>query len=209
MSKIRIGMIGINFIANVSHIPEYLQIRDCEISALCDINPQALQQAAEQLNIPVARCFSDYRDLIECPDVDAVDISTPNFLHCRIALEAIYARKPFAMEKPMGINYTETLRVMEQAREAGVPGFICYSWRYRPNIRYIRELLEAGEIGNVHQLFFTAWKDSGMLPERRLEWRFDKEKSGAGVLFDFNSHMVDITRFFGMEFDLSPPTAAL
>lgn len=201
MGKTRIGIIGINFIANASHIPEYQQIEDCEITALCDINTEALKQAAEQLHIPAARCFADYRDLVACPEVDAVDISTPNFLHCRIAEEAIRARKPFALEKPMGINYAETLRVMKQAGQASVPGFICYSWRYRPNIRYIRELLAAGAIGTVHQMFFTAWKDSGMVPDRRLEWRFDKEKSGAGVLFDFNSHMVDITRFFGIEFD--------
>ncbi|MEG0767525.1 MAG: Gfo/Idh/MocA family oxidoreductase, partial [Clostridia bacterium] len=94
MKKINVGMVGVGGIANGVHIPGYLQSRDGEVVAICDINPAALARTAERLHIPPERCFADYHELIACPDVEVVDIATPDVWHCPIAMEAIRQHKP-------------------------------------------------------------------------------------------------------------------
>ena len=101
----------------------------------------------------------------------------------------------------MGINYDETKRVYEFAQRENVPGMICFTWRFRPYIRYMKSLIEKGKIGNLYHIYIRCIKNSGLIPGRRLEWRFDKTQAGTGVLGDLASHMFDITRFLGQEFE--------
>lgn len=198
--KIRVGIVGVGGIANGVHIPGYLQSPDCVITALCDIDANALERGAKRCNVPAERCFKDYRDLIACDEVDAIDICTPNYIHCQIAEEAIRHKKPFSVEKPMGMNYSETKRIYELAEREEIPNMICFSWRYRPYIRYMRSLIYDGMIGDLYHIYIRCIKDSGLIPGRKLEWRFDKTLAGSGVLGDLASHMFDITRFIGQEF---------
>lgn len=201
MKKVRIGLIGAGGIANGVHIPGYLAIpEECEITALCDIRQDALRAAGDRLNIPEERRFRNARELIRCPQVDAVDICTPNNLHCEMAKEAVLAGKPFSVEKPVGMNYPEVRELYELAEERGVPGFVCFSWRYNKYIRFIKSILDRGELGTLYHLYIRCIKDSGLWPGRKLEWRFDEKQAGSGVLCDLGSHMVDITRFLGYEF---------
>lgn len=200
--KIKIGLLGVGCIAHARHIPDYKEIDDCVIWALCDIDEETLQKTASELNIPKERCYTDYKELIAKAGVDAVDICTPNYVHYEMALHAIKNKIPFSCEKPMCINYAQALDVFKKAKVANVPGFICYSWRYRPNVLFMKELYQSGIIGDLHQVYASTIKNSAFIPGRKLEWRFEKEKCGAGVLYDLNSHTVDITRFLtNDEFD--------
>lgn len=200
--KVKVGVIGTGIIAGIRHIPTYLKNDECVLWALCDINPTALKAAADKYGVPAERCFTNYRDMLDHAGLDAVDICTPNNLHCEMIREAVKRGIPFSTEKPMGVTYREVLATYELVKKAGVPSFICYSWRYRPNVRLMKELLEQGAIGKLHQIYVTTIKNSGLWPGRKLEWRFQKELSGeGGVLFDLNSHMVDITRYFGEEIE--------
>ena len=199
--KVRVGIIGFGGIANAVHLPGYRGCQeDAEIVAVCDIDDKALQRAATALGLPEDRLFKSYKDLIASDFVDAVDICTPNDVHCEIANEAIKAGKPFSVEKPIGLEYGEALTLYENAQKAGVPSFVCFSWRYRQHTRYLKHLIDSGEIGKLHHIYIRCIKDSGLWEGRRLEWRFDKDKAGTGVLGDLGSHMIDITRFLGEEF---------
>lgn len=200
VKKIRVGIVGLGGIAYGAHIPGYLNSPNSVITALCDPNPEALEKSAQRCNVPAERCFKDYRELIACNEVDAIDICTPNHLHCIIAEEAIRHKKPFSVEKPVGLNYSEAKRVGDMAEREGVVGMVCFSWRYRPYIRYMRSLIYEGKIGDLYHIYIRCIKDSGLIPRRKLEWRFDKTQAGTGVLGDLASHMFDITRFIGQEF---------
>lgn len=200
--KVKVGVIGTGSIANIRHIPTYMKNDECVLWSLCDINPTALKTAADKYGVPAERCYTNYLEMLDKAGLDAVDICTPNYLHCEMIREAARRRMAFSTEKPMGITYRETVETYELVRQADVPSFICYSWRYRPNVRLMKELLEQGAIGTLHQIYVTTIKNSGLWPGRKLEWRFQKELSGTGgVLFDLNSHMVDITRYFGEEIE--------
>jgi predicted dehydrogenase len=198
--KTRVGIVGVGGIANGVHIPGYLQSPDSVITAICDVNESALERGAKRCDIPAERCFKDYRDLVACDEVDVVDICTPNYIHCEIAAEAINHRKPFSVEKPMGMNYAETKRISDLATQKKVPGMVCFSWRYRPYPRFMKTIIDRGEIGDLYHIYIRCIKNSGLVPGRRLEWRFDKTLAGTGVLGDLASHMFDFTRFLGQEF---------
>ena len=199
MSKVRIGLVGTGGICNGAHIPGYLECPDCEITAICDIDPGALERTAKRLGLAKEACFTDYRKLLASGLVDAVDVATSNDYHVEIAIAALEAGKPVSVEKPIGIRFEESLRLLKKSEETGLPVFVCFSWRYRDFVRYMKFLIEQGELGELYHIYVECIKDSGLWKGRKLEWRFQKEKAGSGVLCDLGSHMFDAIRFFGEE----------
>lgn len=202
MSKIRIGLIGVGGIMNGAHIPGYLELADrCEITAVCDVKKEALESAAKRLNLPPERCFTNYVDLLDSGLVDAVDIATHDSMHCPIAAEAVRRGIPFSSEKPMGMNYREVRAVCDEAAKKNLPGHVCFSWHYRPYVRMMREIVREGRLGRIFHIFIRCIKDSGLWENRPLEWRFDGRYSASGVMGDLASHMFDIARFIGSEYE--------
>ncbi|MGI6634890.1 MAG: Gfo/Idh/MocA family protein [Christensenellales bacterium] len=199
MKKVRVGLVGTGGICNGAHIPGYLQCEDCEITAICDISEEALNRTGDRLNLPADRRFRDYRDLIASGLVNAVDVTTSNDVHVEIALAALEAGLPVSVEKPIGMNFEESLQLLKKSEETGLPVFVCFSWRYRDFVRYMRTLIEQGEIGEIYHMYFYNIKESGLWKGRRLEWRFQEERASSGVLCDLGSHLFDMIRFFGQE----------
>ena len=101
MAILRVGSVGLGGISGGVHIPGIERSPDLVLAAVCDIDPARLKERGDRYGIPESRRFTDYRDLIACPDVDVVDISTPNNVHCEIALTAARAGKSYDVEKPM------------------------------------------------------------------------------------------------------------
>lgn len=198
--KKRIGFVGFGWIARDVHFPHYKRIEDeCEITAVCDIDPKAIENAKAKTGLPDERMFTDYKELIDSGLCDAIDICTPNYLHCEIAKYALNAGLPVSIEKPVGMNAQQVKEVAELAKEKNLPVFVCFTWRHRPALRYLKDLLDAGEIGQLHHVYIKCIKDSGLWPGRRLEWRFQKEKCGTGVLCDLGSHMLDLLNWLGTD----------
>ena len=102
-----------------------------DLVAVCDIDEKRLRERAEAYGIPENHCFTDYRDLIACPDVDAVDISTPNNVHFEIAAAAARAGKPYGIEKPVTMDTAEALELAKITQDAGVASMIYFSYRYK------------------------------------------------------------------------------
>ena len=200
MKKVRIGLIGLGGICNGAHIPGYLKLDNAEITAVCDINPEKLEKVGDKLGIPADHRFTDYNDLIACPDVDAVDIATWNSMHVPIAKAAALAGKHFSVEKPVGMNYAETYDLARTAEQMGVHSFVCLSWRYVSYTRYVKYLIDQGIVGKLYHIYVRCIKNSGLWEGRKREWRFDKTRAASGVLGDLGSHMIDIVRFWGEEF---------
>jgi len=200
VNKVRIGLIGVGGIMNGVHIPGYLSCDDCEITAICDIDPAALERTGAKLRLPKERWYERYEDLMASGLVDAVDIATPDALHCPIAMAAVGHGLPFSVEKPMGMGYREVKAVCDAAQQRELTGMVCFSWHYRPYVRLMREQIATGRLGRIFHLYVRCIKDSGLWEGRRLEWRFDARQSAFGVMGDLCSHMFDIVRFIGNEF---------
>lgn len=186
---------------NGAHIPGYLACEDCEITTIADISASALEKTGSRLKLPAERRFSDYRDLLSSGLVDAVDIATSNDVHVKIALDALDAGLPVSVEKPIGMDFSQSAALDKKSCETGLPVFVCFSWRYRPYPRYMKRLVDEGELGKLYHVYIKCIKDSGLWVGRRLEWRFQEDRAGSGVLCDLGSHMFDMIRFFGEEFE--------
>lgn len=192
----RIGSIGIGGISRGVHLPGLEASPDLSLTAVCDVNPEALRFAGERYGIDQSHLFSDYRQLIACPDVDAVDISTPNNLHFEIAMAAVAAGKPYCLEKPVTLSADQAAVLADATQRAGLPSMVCFSYRYRPAARYARELVRSGMIGKIYHIDLQ-YQQSWGLPyvNRSRVWRFSAEQAGSGALGDLGSHALDLARF--------------
>jgi predicted dehydrogenase len=144
----------------------------------------------------VPRWYSDARELVHDPEVDAVSIATPPSSHRELALLACAAGKPALVEKPMALNHAECLQMVEAFRAAGVPLFVAYYRRAQPKFRRMKELIDGGAIGTPRaaQVQYTA--PPPRVDPDDLPWRLRPEVSGGGLFADLGCHTLDLLDYF-------------
>ena len=191
---VRVGIIGLGGIARNVHIPGIVEAAGGKITAICDPKESMLKEVGDAYGIPENRRFQNYLELIHCADVDAVEICSPNFLHVPMAIEAVRAGKAINVEKPLSVNYAEAKKLEDALQENSVPNMMCFSCRFLPAVRYAKELLDQGLLGDILSVNAEYLKSSAFWAGRRLEWRFIKEYAGTGVLGDLGVHLVDMAR---------------
>jgi predicted dehydrogenase len=137
---------------------------------------------------------TNWEKTVASPDVELVDIVTPNKLHAPMAMAAIAAGKAVACEKPIASTLDDARAMVEAARAAGVKTFVWYNYRRVPAVSLAYKLVREGAIGtirHVRAVYLQDWADENV----PLLWRFQKEHSGTGAHGDLNAHIVDMTRF--------------
>lgn len=168
-------------------------VPDAKLVALSDAVPASLEAAAAQLNCE--KTFSDYREAILHPEVNAVVIATPTSLHREIAEAAAAAGKHVFCEKPMAMNPAECDAMIEAAERAGIVLQIGFMRRFNESFLAAKTRIDAGEIGEVVQV-----KTLTHGPTYPRPWMFDLKRSN-GPLAEVNSHDIDSVRWFsGSEF---------
>lgn len=192
---VRIGIIGVGGIAQSAHISSLVKIPSCKIVAICDIDPKALKKVGDQLAIDDAHRFVNYKDLIACPEVDAVEICTPNYLHVPMAVDVVNAGKPVEIEKPLSVDLPSTKPLVDALAKNPVPNMMCFSYRFKPATQFAKWIMEQGMLGDIVSVDVAYLKSSAFMEGRRLDWRFVKEYAGTGVLGDLGVHLLDMTRF--------------
>lgn len=190
--NINIGIIGLGGIARGVHIPGLKNSNGATINALCDIDEKALYDVARELGIDKSKCFTDYRDMLKYGDIDAVEICTPNYLHVKMATDALAAGKAVNIEKPIGCSFEETAVLKATLDKNPLPNMMCFSYRFRPAVRYAKNLIEKGVLGNIVTINVQYLKSSAFWEGRRLDWRFVKEYGGTGVIGDLGVHLIDM-----------------
>ena len=192
---LKIGIIGMGRISAV-HIDGIKKAGTAQITAVCDIDESKLKAAGDELGIPEEFRFTDYHDLIACPEVEAVEICTPNYLHVPMATAAVKAGKPVNVEKPLGISYSDGIpELLDAIKENNVTNMMCFSYRFIPAVRYAKHLIDEGKLGKIVNVNIEYLQSGVFIPGRRLEWRFVKEYAGSGSLADLGVHLIDMTRF--------------
>jgi len=141
------------------------------------------------------RSSSDWRAVVTDPDVDIVDIVTPNNLHAEIAIAAAAAGKHIICEKPLARSGDEALTMLDAVEKAGVTHMVAFNYRRTPAVAMAKKLIDEGAIGDVINFRGTYLQDWSADPDGPLSWRFQKEIAGSGALGDIASHVVDIARY--------------
>lgn len=159
----------------------------------CDPVEETQRLAVEVLGFEKA--VADYQEVLSDPDVDVVSICSPNFLHREIAVAAAKAGKPFWIEKPMGVNATESREIAQAAAQAGLNTAVGFNYRHTPAIEQARQLIAEGKLGRITNVRCWLIADYASSPLGPYTWRYDREKAGAGVVGDLISHGADLVQY--------------
>jgi predicted dehydrogenase len=161
--------------------------------AVADPEPIRQEQAVGAFGFVAV--VADYRDLIARDDVDVVSVCGPNFVHREIAVAAAEAGKHVWVEKPAGRDLADTQAIAAAVHAAGVQSAVGFNYRNAPAVEAARELVAAGEIGDVETVDVYLLSDYAANPDAMLTWRFDPALSGTGALGDLSSHGLDLARY--------------
>ena len=183
---IRVALIGTGGIALANHVPGVALCPDAQIVALCDVNPVALERAAQATG--VSRTTTDPFEIARDEGVDAVVIATPNKVHHAIALAAIGTGKHVLCEKPIAMTVPEAREMCDAAESAGIVHMTAFTYRFVPAMRYLRHLVTSGALGDPVHFRAQRFQDWG---RRDLAWRQLKSEAGTGELGDMLSHRLD------------------
>ncbi|WP_018132136.1 Gfo/Idh/MocA family protein [Effusibacillus pohliae] len=185
---LRIGLIGAGGIARQRHLPGCAALPETEIVAVFDAVEATARQAASDFHIPVVH--TDYRQMLEQNDIDAVIITTPNAYHAPIAIDAMQAGKHVLCEKPMAASLQEAKAMVRVQRETGCTLMIALNNRFRSDSQWIKQLVYEGELGDIYHAK-TGWLRRAGIPGWG-GWFTSKRLSGGGPLIDLGVHMLDL-----------------
>jgi len=180
--RIRAGIVGSQFISAI-HARSLQACAQAELYAVASPTPGNAQRFAEQFAIP--HYFTDYRQMLERPEVDLVVVGTPNDTHCRITLDAAAAGKHVVVEKPLCMNLAEADQMIGACRRANVKLMYAEELCFAPKYVRLKQLLDEGALGTP-TLIKQSEKHNG--PHATHFW--DVERSGGGVAMDMGCHAI-------------------
>src|SRR5678809_1315567 len=138
---------------------------------------------------------TDWRDLVARPDIDLIDIASPNDTHHAIAIAAAKAGKMVMCEKPLGRNAGESESMVKAVEAAGVRNMVWYNYRRVPAVMLAKQLIDEGRLGRIFHYrakFIQDWTISKDLPQGGAGlWRLDAKVAGSGVTGDLLAHCID------------------
>ncbi|MBE6598699.1 MAG: Gfo/Idh/MocA family oxidoreductase [Ruminococcaceae bacterium] len=189
--KVIIGIIGCGTIANDAHIPSYMDCEDAEVKYFCDIIPERAEAAVERYGRGIA--CTDYHDVINDPEVEAISVCTPNNMHPVISIDALRAGKQVLCEKPAARTYAEALEMQKVQHETGNTLNIGVVNRFNMAVNKIKEIIDAGELGEIYHVY-VSFRAHRSIPG--LGGAFTtKAIAGGGVLIDWGVHFLDIVMY--------------
>lgn len=148
MRRINVGIIGCGAIAESAHVPNLLSIPQAKIEGICDIKKDRLVEIGEKFNIK--HTYSDYEELLKNKDIESVVIATPAHNHAEIVLSALEHGKSVFVEKPITTSIEDAKKIVKTSEKLGLQTMVGYQLRFLPNHIKVRELIDKGEIGDIH-----------------------------------------------------------
>ncbi|HLG74719.1 MAG TPA: Gfo/Idh/MocA family oxidoreductase [Chloroflexota bacterium] len=189
-APLRFGVAGLG-IATSYTLPVFAGHPGVRLAAAADVRRAALDRAEREYGV---QTFDSVEDMCASPDVDAVYVATPSFLHEQHVLAAVSQGKHVIVEKPMAVSVAQCLRMVEGAERAGVQLVCGHTHSFNPPIRALHELSRGGSLGRLRMAH--AWNYTDLLYRPRADWELDPARGG-GVVFIQAPHQVDIVRLIG------------
>jgi len=203
MAEIGVGMLGYAFMGKahsnalkkIAYItwPPPLEPR---LVGIAGRNERAVGEAAERYGYEYAT--ADWRELVADDRIGLFDNGGPNSLHAEPTIAAAEAGKHVICEKPLGRDAGESHEIWRRVAATGVKHLCGFNYRFVPAVRLAREMIEAGELGEIRHFrgrYLQDWADDPSLDT----WRFDPDEAGSGALGDLGTHVIDLARFLNGE----------
>jgi predicted dehydrogenase len=206
MKTLNVGMIGAGFMGKAHSLsfaamPMFfwpapaIPVR----KMVADVTEEAAAEAAKRLGFELYT--ADWREVVEHPDIDVIDIVTPNNSHAEIAIAAAKAGKHIICEKPLARDAAEAKAMLDAVEAAGVKHMVAFNYRRTPAVALAKKYIEEGAIGEILNFRGTYLQDWSADPNSPLSWRFQKAVAGSGALGDIGTHVIDYARYLVGEID--------
>jgi len=200
MKKLNVGLIGAGFMGK-AHSLAYMAMPMFFWPApaipvrktIVDVSDSIAAEAAQRFGFE--KSTSDWRSVVEDPEIDIIDIATPNHLHAEIAIAAAAAGKHIISEKPLARSGDEAKTMYDAVKNAGIVHMVAFNYRRTPAVALAKKYIDEGAIGEILNFRGTYLQDWSADPDGPLSWRFQKSIAGSGSLGDIGTHVVDMARF--------------
>ncbi len=190
--KLRVAIIGCGGISQ-THLTAYKNIPEVEIVAGVDIKPDRLDIMHDKWGVPKEALFKDWKVMLKKIKPDAVDVCTPNGVHCAPVVDACNAGCHAFVEKPMAMNPAECEKMIAAAKKAKVKLSVGFQWRYTPNTKALRAAREKGQFGKIMFVKCQALRRRGI-----PNWGVfgQKKLQGGGPMIDIGVHILECAYAF-------------
>ena len=190
--RLRIGIIGCGGIANGKHLPALKEINRADIVTFCDLIEEKAIKAAKEYGVESATVYTDYTELLAKETVDVIYVLTPNRSHAPITIAALEAGNHVMCEKPMAKTAADARKMVEVAAKSGKKLTIGYQHRHKPEARFLKSVMERGDLGEVYYAHAFAVRRRGT-----PNWGvfLNEYEQGGGPLIDIGTHSLDITLY--------------
>lgn len=200
MKDIRIGLIGAGFMgkahaAAFKNVPLVFGNEPGRpiLEIIADVDEQAVARRAAEFGF--SRWTTNWHEVVKDPQVDIVDITTPNHLHAEMAIAAAEAGKQVYCEKPLANTSADAARIVAAVEKAGVTSIVGFNYLKNPAQAFAQQLIQAGELGEITLFRGTFDQDFLANPDIPFSWRLDKTLAGTGALGDLGSHTIGFAHF--------------
>lgn len=187
--KLRIGIIGTGGIAN-SHINSYLKQSDVEVVAGADLIPGKAEKFFEDHKVE-AKAFTDYKEMVDTMNLDAVSVCTYNRTHAECTIYALEHGVHVLLEKPMTVTLDEAVDICRAEKKSGKVLSIGFQPRFDDNMKMIKKIVQSGELGRVYYVQTGGGRRHG-IPVSWSETFIENDKAGLGALGDIGCYSIDL-----------------
>lgn len=185
---VRIGFTGTGYISQI-HARAAQSLTEVELVAVVNHRPESMAAFAAEFGIQ--RQYSAVAELLSDGEIDALCVSTPNYLHAPQTIAALEAGVHVMVEKPMAMNAEEGEAMVRASAKSGALLMVAHCWRFDPEVRWLRGQADEGRVGSVIRTKGYAvhvnWGPPG--------WFTQKVYAGGGAMADMGVHAIDTTRF--------------
>jgi len=182
---IKLGIVGAGIIGK-SHSKAIEENGECILTAVCDT---AVEKAEEIASVHNAEVYTDYKEMCEKADMDAVILNLPHFLHHDATVYFLEKGIHVLVEKPMAMTVAECDSMIEASKKSGAKLAIGHVQRYFTAYGEIKKLVENGEFGKLYMISET--RNMNYITSKRPRWFLDKKLSGGGIVMNFGAHTLD------------------
>lgn len=190
--RVQIGIIGPSWWVNYWHLIGIRNHRNADIVAICGANLRDEAEVQQKYGAE-AKCYIDVETMLAEVPLDGVVICTPNDLHCPFTLAALKAGVHVICEKPVALNAQEAQEMADTAVAHGLLAMTNFPYRDNPCVQTAKRMVSEGYVGRV--LHVSGSYHGGFGLNRPPNWRGSRDRSGAGILGDLGSHLIDLAHY--------------
>ncbi len=195
-----VGMIGYNFMGKAHsngwrQAPRFFDLpAGVRLHTICGRSAGSVEKARVQFGWEKAG--TDWRAVVSDPEIDIVDICTPNDSHAEIAIEAARNGKAILCEKPLALDVAQAEQMVAAVKKARVVNMVCHNYRRIPAIALARRMIAEGALGDRIYHYRARYAQDWITdPNFPLNWRLQSKIAGSGAQGDINAHIIDLGRY--------------